>query len=447
MRILHLPGRAVFGYSSGEIEDILNYFKPDITVTTSMKDIQRRKVEKNSFYESIHLDTVMDFTQRKMGDEVLFLLNNAESLDKIDFTDYRGMRVTLITDQIKEEMNPKSFYFELVNTSIIDRLLERLNDFNVLTTNIEAGKKPEYNGNRIYGFGLSNGLGGPKIPNVITGKRPHIETLNASKVGLLAVPGLGDRFSTELQSKGIKSRRDLSSLHPNEILEHDGIGPYRSTKWVCSAKAIEEEDIYRINKNDLEEKHRLFIDIETDSLNPSIIWHIGVYDDSNEEYHSFLVKDPDKKGRIIEEFMDYLEENVREDSVLLAWYGKKFDFEHLDDFIDRYDPDRKHVWDSIEKIDFMYWTDKHAALPCRSSKLYDVSSRLGYESDLLGLDGEDVARMYTNYMEDREKEPDWKELKTYAKDDVVSMKYIYDRVKKAPVLHDINDVKREYRKK
>ncbi|MBS3790721.1 MAG: ribonuclease H-like domain-containing protein [Candidatus Thermoplasmatota archaeon] len=444
MKVLHLPGRAIWGYSEDEIDDILTYFEPDITLTSDVREKERMMIERNFSYESIHMDDLSSFNERYLGNEVLLLLKEKHSLSNMNFEDYRDRRVVLITDMIKEDMDPKKFDFQLINTSVLDRFERELEDFNVLSTKIETGKKPVYNKNRIYGFGLSRGIEEIKIPSVVTGKRPHIETLNANKVGLSAVPGLGKRFSRELERRGIESRQDLCFLDPSKILDCEGIGPYRSTKWISSAKAIEDKDVYRIKKNDLEDKHRIFIDIETDSLKPSIIWHIGLYDDRTGEYRSFLEKDPREKGRIIEQFLDYLEANVEAGSILLAWYGKKFDFEHLGRFVERYAPERKPLWDKIQKIDFMYWVDKHAALPCRSSKLESVASRLGYEPDLVGLDGGDVGRIYSTYMEDMSKEPDWNELKTYARDDVVAMKYIYDKVKEAPILYDMDEVNKQY---
>ncbi len=453
MRILHLPGKAIMDYSEDDMRDLLNYFKPDLSVTTGMKELQKRKLEQISRYEALHLDSIQSFTARKLGNEALLLINDGSSLDSkdIDLSKLKNKKVTVITDQIREDINPKNFQFELLNTFIIDRLKKEMKDFQILSTEIEAGKKPkpEEKETPIYGFGVSESIGGTKIPNVITSwKRPHVETLDVQKVGLSAVPGMGKRFTTELENRGITSRKELCSIEPSKILEYDGIGPYRSTKWVCSAKAIEEQRVFKIRENDLAKKHRLFIDIETDSLNPRIIWHIGLYDDkkNNKKYRSFVEKEPDKKGRIIRRFVDHLEKDLEENSVLLAWYGKKFDFLHLTEFIEDHHPKRKGIWDEIDKIDFMYWVDKHAALPSRSSKLENVANRLGYEPELRGLDGEDVARRYTEYMNNREKEPDWDELMTYAKDDVVSMKYIYDEIKNAPMLHDIKDIEREYRK-
>lgn len=444
MKILHLPGRAIWGYSEDDIDDILTYFEPDITVTSKVKLREKKAIEKNFSYESIDMDDVKTIEERRLGDEILLLVRDKDSLSNMDLRDLNSGKVVLITDLIKEDMDPKTFDFELVNTSVLDRIQSELEDFHILSTEIETGKKPVYEKNRVYGFGLSEGLEDVKIPSVITGERPHIETLNASKVGLSAVPGLGKRFSTELERMGIESRRDLCVVNPEKMLQCEGIGPYRSTKWISSAKAIEEKEVYQINKNDLEEKHRIFIDIETDSLKPSIIWHIGLYDDKKGEYHRFLEKDPREKERVIKRFLDHLKKNTVENSVLLAWYGKKFDFEHLGRFIEEYAPERKYIWDRIEKIDFMYWVDRHAALPCRCSKLDSVASRLDFQQELVGLDGGDVGRIYSEYMRDREKEPCWEELETYAEEDVLAMKHIYDRIKEAPMLYDMDEVKKNY---
>lgn len=450
MRALHLPGKAIFGYSRDDLEDICQYFKPDVTLVSSLR-YQRKEIEKNSAYETIYLDSISGPLERDLGDETLIFLRDSASIKNLDIKNTSNTEITVITDQIEKKMDMSmgGFDFELTNTSIIDDLNNTYgsDQFSVLSTEIEAGKKIEYKNHFIYGFGPNIGIEGMKIPNVITGKRPQIETLEASKVGLSAVPGLGDRFSTELRNRGIETRKDLCDLEPKDILDQEGIGSYRSTKWICSAKALEEEDVYRIDSNDLKNKHRIFIDIETDSLKPRIIWHIGIYDDKQGEYKSFLEKNPDKKGRIIKKFLDYLKANAEENSVLLAWYGSQFDFEHLENFIDKYHSNRMSVWDSIEKVDFMYWADKHAALPCRNSKLFHVAERLGYESELMGLDGEEVARIYNKYVEDRNNEPDWEELKTYAKDDVISMKHVYEKIKEAPVLHDKKEVEKEYRKR
>lgn len=443
MRILHLPGESVRGYSEDDIRDVFSYFEPDITVTTGMRDFQRKKIQNNFSYESIDLDLLDGFSKRVLGDEVLLALKDEKAIVEVDnLNDHR--RIIVLTDLIKEDMDPISFDYQLTNPSLVDRIHDEEGEFHLLSTEIEAGKKTICRGKTVHGFGLSNDLGDFKIPCLKSGNRPHIETLDSGKVGITAVSGLGRKFSAQLEHRGLVSRKELCSCEPSDLLGYDGIGPYRSTKWISSAKAMEEREVYRIQENDLEEKRRIFIDIETDSLNPSIIWHIGVFDDEEGEYRSFLEKDPDNKGRVIGDFVDYLEERVGQDAVLLAWYGDNFDFPHLESFIKEYTSRKNSVWDRIEKIDFMRWVDRHAALPCRCSKLESVAMRVGYEPELLGLDGAEVGRMYSEYMENRDRELDWDELKLYGKEDVIAMKYIYDRVKGAPMLHDLQKVKKEY---
>jgi len=72
MKILHLPGRAIWGYSEDEIDDILTYFEPDITVTSKARRREKRTIEKNFSYESIDFDTVKNFKERHLGDEFYF---------------------------------------------------------------------------------------------------------------------------------------------------------------------------------------------------------------------------------------------------------------------------------------------------------------------------------------------------------------------------------------
>ncbi|MFP4001284.1 MAG: ribonuclease H-like domain-containing protein [Thermoplasmata archaeon] len=443
MRILHLPGESIRGYSESSIHDIFSYFEPDLTVTTGLSDIQRKIVHDESPYESIDLDLLGGFTKRVFDDEVFLALRDENALQQVDdLTEHR--RTTILTDLIKEDMDPVSFDFRLTNSSLIDKVDEREEEIHLLSTEIETGKNPIHGGKTVHGFGPSRDLGDTKIPFLRSGKRPHIETLDSGKVGITAVSGLGRKFSVQLEHKGLVSREDLCCCEPSELLGHEGIGPYRSTKWISSAKAIEEREVYKIQRNDLEGKHRIFVDIETDSLNPRIIWHIGLFDDQIGEYRCFLEKDPDRKGRIIEDFLDYLEGHSGRDPVLLAWYGDNFDFPHLESFISEYAPSKKGVWNHIQKIDFMRWVDRHAALPCRSSKLESVAMRVGYGPELLGLDGAEVGKMYSEYMEDEDKELHWKELKLYGKEDVIAMKYIYDKIKEAPLLYDLEEVKKKY---
>ncbi len=446
MRLLHLSNRALAGYSENDLKDLDDYFLPNVVVTSNVGHYRSKKLEKNFSNEIIPIEEVQNFKLRSFGQEVLLILREKGSLNELRERDLANDKAVVITDLVKKETDPMTFDFELKNAGIVDSLHEHFDSYEVLSTEIEAEDKQEYNGKKIHGLDVASDREGVKIPVFSSFRGPRVQTFPADRVGLLAVSDMGVKFSKLLKDRGITCRSELKENHPLDLMDERGIGPYRGTKWVCSAEALEEKEVYRIRENDLKDKHRIFLDIETDSLRPSIVWHIGIYDDSKDEYISFLQKDPEKKADIIERFGRHLEKVAGPDSVLLAWYGSGFDFEVLEDFFSKHCDDYLDMWQEIEKVDLMNWAKKYAVLPCRTSKLENVAERLGYERDSWGLTGEEVAKIYSRYMNGGEK-PDWEELETYAKDDVISLKHIYDVIEDSPLKYDIKEIENEYRKK
>ncbi|MFW6144888.1 MAG: ribonuclease H-like domain-containing protein, partial [Candidatus Natronoplasma sp.] len=390
------------------------------------------------------------YEQRNLGDESLIVVRDEESVKEAvkEKASFKGKRTLVFTDLIKEEIDQSSFEYRLMNTSIIDRLSDEVDNFHVFSTEMEAGKKQSHKSRYIYGLGPCFDREGVKIPFLSSGKGFKVKTFPAERVGLLAIPDLGKKFSNVLRRKGIEDRAALKECEPEELMKQEGVGPYRCTKWISSAEAIEEGSVYRIQENDLEGKHRIYIDIETDSLRPKIVWHIGLYDDVEEKYLSFLEKEPDKKGRIIKRFGSYLEKHGEPETVLLAWYGSGFDFKVLDDFFEKYGQEFLKTWRRTEKVDLMRWVKKHAVTSCRTSKLDDVAGCLGYErgKESMELSGKEVARIYSDHMIGRGGEPDWTSLKEYAKDDVISLKFIYDEISQAPMKYDLKEMKKRYRR-
>jgi len=407
------------------------------------------KVEKATSYETIHLEDADGYAIRDIGHESLLLVRDEDAVkDAVkENASFKGKRTLVFTDLIKEEIDQSNFEYRLINTSLIDRLSDELDNFRIFSTDIEAGKKQSHRNRYVQGLGPCFGREGVKIPFLSSGKGFKVKTFPAERVGLLAIPDLGKKFSDLLKRKDIKDRADLKQCDPEELMKLDGVGPYRCTKWISSAEAIEEETVYRIQEDELKDKHRIFLDIETDSLRPSIIWHIGLYDDEEERYIYFLEKEPDKRGRIIERFGSFLEEHLEPETVLLAWYGSGFDFKVLDDFFEKYGREFLKTWRRTEKVDLMKWVKSHAVTSCRTSKLEDVAGRLGYEreKESMELSGEEVARIYSDHMIGSGEEPDWTSLKEYAKDDVLSLKFIYDEISEAPMKYDLKEMKKRYR--
>ncbi|MEF8873246.1 MAG: ribonuclease H-like domain-containing protein [Candidatus Thermoplasmatota archaeon] len=450
MRVLHLPEKAVGNHTEKEIRDLDRYFSSDLTIASGFKKGRRKLLDKATSYETIFLEEIRDYKIRNLKDEFLVIIRNEEAVDELlDREDTVAEKnIMVVTDLIKEEMDRSSFDYRLKNTSIIDRLSKKLENYHLFSTEIEAGKKQVHGNKFIRGLGPCFDREGVKIAFLSSGEGLRVKPFPADRVGLLAIPDLGKKFSALLSNQGIEDRRALKECDPKELMNYDGVGPYRCTKWVCAAEAIEEKSVYRIQDNELEDKHKIYLDIETDSLRPSVIWHIGLYDDSKGEYLSFLEKEPKKKDRIVKKFGSYLEKNRSSDTALLAWYGSGFDFKVLEDFFEKYGRKFLDNWHQTDKVDLMRWVKSHAVMSCRTSKLEDVAECLGYErgGDSLELSGEEVAQKYSDYMTGRGEEPDWGALKEYAKDDVISLKHIYEVISDAPIKYDLKEMKKMYRR-
>ncbi len=438
---------SIAGYSSGAIEDIICYMAPDITVTDHLYRGEKKKIEASSQI-AFHMDEIERFRTKVVDNECLIIITQPYVLTKDFFKNIKDKeikRFSVITNLFKSVIDTDTFDYSLSNDSMLPILNKNLDRPLLFSTEIMAGKKHHQGDTVVTGIGTHFDFQSTKIPLAVTGEMPFLEMMSADRVGMMAIPGLGGTLCNQLEAMGIDERKKLAGLHPSELMDIEGIGPYRSCKWIASAKSMEENKIYRINEDDLAHRHRIYVDIETDDLNPSIIWHIGVLDDETDEYFGLLEEDPDKAGSIIKQFAELLEKRIKPNSCLLAWYGSGFDYPHLGNFIKRYALEYFDLWESVEKIDLMKWVKSFAGLTSRSSKLDDVASKLGYKWQVRGLDGKEVGTKYTEYMYDRTVEVPWEDFKLYGMDDVLSMKYIYEKIKDAPLLFSIKEMERSYR--
>lgn len=446
MRLVYLDRYSIGGYSFDLIDDIITYLEPSLTITNSLARRELHHV-KRAFNPTVHMNDVEGAILVREADTTVLIINQLSALGNKIVSELKcdaENHCVVVTDLIGSEVDPATFDFTLSGMSLIDTLNEHIHDYTVYTLELECGKKYVYKGVNIIGLSTKYDRNSTKVPLVETDGTPYFRFLPCDRTGLKAIPGLGRDFLWTLTSRGIESRGQLAGFEPIDLMALPGVGHYRATKWISCARAMEEGRIYRIAKDDLASYHRVFVDIETDSLDPAIIWHIGVLDDATGEYHRFLEKDPDQKGNIIRRFAEYLRDNTGENTCLLAWYGSGFDYPHLANFITRYAPDLLGVWESIEKIDIMNWTRRNAATPCRNSKLDDTASRLGYKWQIRGIDGKEVGDLYTSYMYDRSVRIPWDDFCLYGMDDVLAMKFVYEKIRNAPLLFDLDEMKKLY---
>lgn len=115
------------------------------------------------------------------------------------------------------------------------------------------------------------------------------KTRKLGDFGLQAVTQVGESRIETLQEADIETRQDLSTRSVQEIANLSGIGQSLARRVIESAQVIEEGEVRKAPEATLPDREPIFIDIETDGLNPTMIWLIGVLKRDNEDsYMPFI---------------------------------------------------------------------------------------------------------------------------------------------------------------
>lgn len=186
-----------------------------------------------------------------------------------------------------------------------------------------------------------------------------------------------------LRQVGYRTLAEVRNTSPHELAELGGSG--RSTSETIQAAATAQDSGTAVATGDdaLPQGDPVFVDIETDSLEPSCTWLIGVLDGDATEgnYLAFQESKPGDGGHI-EAFLNWKQVNAAGRS-FVAWNGYNFDFPVLSDQIRQHCPEYQDAWDDIYQFDLLWWArDKdggNVALPGGSNKLESVAEALGWE--------------------------------------------------------------------
>lgn len=304
----------------------------------------------------------------------------------------------------------------------------------VLSGRIEGDYEQRWHQQVVHGIAPvpdANGSG-VSLPYVTVTDDRMVSTtfLSSEKLGLRAIHGVGRAKEETLEDNGYETREALAAASESELKEIRGIGQKTATQYVTHADALSNERVVRTSDEEVPVSDPVFIDIETDGLNPSIIWQIGAYDQLEDEYETFLQTDPDEPGKAVREFMEWLD--ARPNNAIVAWNGYGFDFPHLEQFIVKYAPEYETSWGRTYRFDPLRWCrDKNnAVLPGRSNKLDTVGAALGYDRADTGLDGEQVGKLYRRWMatQSDEAELDWERHIQYCKDDVYGLAHVFNEI-------------------
>lgn len=253
-----------------------------------------------------------------------------------------------------------------------------------------------------------------------------------SAFGLQALNQVGETRSQSLRDAGFRSPDQIASASLSELRDLSGFGRSTAETVHRSAQAFTDGEVYRYGDRTLPNPEPIFVDIETDGLNPTMVWLIGVLDrQGGETYLSFLETDPNNPGAAVESFLSWFVENSGNRPVV-AYNGFNFDFPVIAEQIQQHCPQYLTEWQDAWTFDPYYWAvrEHEAILPGRTDKLEDVAPALGWETMETGLSGETVARLFQAYMANPgpETELDWDRHERYCEDDVRSLAFVYDAI-------------------
>ena len=257
-------------------------------------------------------------------------------------------------------------------------------------------------------------------------------TIAPDKFGLRGVHQVGQSRANTLRENGVKTREDLAESEVYEVKELSGFGRSMAETVIDSAVATVDGKVQRHGDEGFPSADPIFIDIETDGLNPTMVWLIGVLDRQGEEtYMSFLARDPQERGKAVEAFLSWLTANSP-NRPLVAYNGINFDFPVLEEHIERHCPEYLEDWQDAFTFDPWYWAtqEDQATLPGRTNKLEDVARALDWEGDDTGLSGGAVGRLFQRWMANPcdETELDWERHEAYCEDDVRALAHVYDAI-------------------
>lgn len=301
---------------------------------------------------------------------------------------------------------------------------------------IAGGYAREWDGLLIRGIGYGSDRKGAAFTHLTAHADGIIttDTIRPNKLGLQAIDNVGPRTAERLQSHGHNTIESISNAKQSALATLPGIGEKKASTIINSATALSEGTIIPTSDNPVPASDPVFIDIETDGLNPTSVWLIGVKDGYDGNYMSFIDTSADPDGSAVESFIAWYSANASH-RTLMAWNGWNFDFPVLREHIQKYAPQYLDDWERASKRDPLRWARDlgNAILPGRTNKLETVADALGWNDHDTGLDGQAVARQYRAWVNNPsdETELEWDRHRQYCQDDVEALELIVKHMDEA----------------
>ncbi len=291
------------------------------------------------------------------------------------------------------------------------------------------------------GAGVDSRVGDPTVVSVYSNGAVTTEPVDPESVGLRGVRDVGPARAETLREGGYTTVGDLARARAPDIADLGGFGRSTARSIRAAARAVTDRTVVSTGDGALPRGDPVFVDVETDGLEASTAWLVGVLDGGPEDgrYLAFRQRDPDDTSHL-EGFLTWLTGSAAGRPVV-AWNGYQFDFPVIADQLRQHCPDQHQAWADTYQFDPLYWArdQGNAALPGRSNRLEAVAGALGWEPATAGLDGQTVAEVYVAWRTAVERAADpaavdppaWRRLERYCEDDVRALATIYDELRAA----------------
>ena len=445
IRIASVVPQFVKQASEPELTDWLAYFEPDIVLLPSPEPapqaVHRLTKQVGPETKVFHPADVQPLNgHRRIGDVDIVFAPTREDLESIRTLEATALDTTtptfVLSDLLELEVDTTRLHTSLVGAQEYVSALDVTTlegTYVHISSRLPSGYRRDWDELAVIGGGSQAGTNTSDL--VALDCRPDgtvlRRTLSPSRVGLQALDGVGRRRTELLRNAGYETRAAVANGTISNLAEIDGLARKTAARIHRSATAIVNDRVVRTGSRPIPVENPLYIDIETDGLDPTITWLVGILDGSASagRYVSFLQKDPEEPGGALVDFLEWYRTNGS-GRPLVAYNGRNFDFQVIRDHLLRHAPSDLEVWENIHRFDPYHWATEAGTviLPGRTNTLEDVAEALGYKRAENMLTGAAVAKAYRRWMDDQspESELDWDRFRSYCEDDVRSLAVVFE---------------------
>ncbi|MXR51995.1 hypothetical protein GRX03_10340 [Halovenus sp. WSH3] len=441
---------AVSRMTTAQLRDSLSYFSPDVVAVARPQHERQLRQALSSETPTVVTERTQRTVQRLYSSASVDLVRVAgvDSLGELVALEGDGVSVSgetyVLSDLLSVDLDLVNLETRLDGREAYEAAVpdDLSGSYTHLTTEANPGYRNDWGSLAVQGaMPGANERQGQTAPGIA-----HLRlradgvvctrTRSPEQFGLRALEQVGETRAQTLREAGFRSREAVAAADLTDLRELTGFGRETARTVIESATATVEGTVRRYGDEGFPGADPVFIDIETDGLNPTMIWLIGALDASTDEYRSFLARE--EPAAALEAFLSWLQHTVGSRPVV-AYNGRSFDFPVIEEQLAEHCPQYLDVWDDIWTFDPYYWatTRDQALLPGRTNKLGDVAAALGWDDAGTGLTGAAVARLFQRWQANpcEATELDWERHERYCEDDVRALAYVYDALAEASRTH------------